>query len=136
MYRIIFILTLLCFIKCTEGINQIHIVGRYYLTATDYEQAKQSLSFKADEGGQVDIVNAMVFSVAHHDKYIFAKQHPRTVPDPPDTTIVNYFIIPIYDEMTHWPEKNILGPLDEVEFQAEYKKLGFKEDIKFKEYIQ
>jgi hypothetical protein len=75
----------------------------------------------------VGVIRATVFAVAQSDRYIFAKQHPRTSGYRIDRTITNYYIIPLKNKINVSPEKNVLGPYDHIAFNKCLDSLGIDE---------
>jgi hypothetical protein len=106
------------FFSCNDIKNN-QIIGGYYLVAVDTKD-NMTIGYEVDENGNtVDVVGETIFSVGNNDKYIIAKQHPNR-----NKSIVNYFIIPIYKELTYSPEKGLIGPLSLNQFEAKRKELN------------
>lgn len=77
------------------------------------------------------IIGATVFAVGHNDKFIIAKQHPRTFPGPPDKSITNYYILPFLEGMD-WETKNgLIGPLTLEEFNRKRNELEIDDSLTF-----
>jgi hypothetical protein len=88
--------------------------GRYALMWVDSKN-DMSLSVDQGHGGWAPIVPPVVFAVGANDDFIVAKQHPRG-----DTTITNYFIIPIEaPDSSLDPAKRVIGPLSNAAFGRE-----------------
>ncbi|MGU9939656.1 DUF3997 domain-containing protein [Empedobacter brevis] len=71
------------------------------------------------------IVPPYVYAAGHHDKYIFAKQHPLVESDDIiDLNITNYYIIERTTET--FQDKKVYGPMNKLEFTELSNKLGIK----------
>ncbi|HWW40119.1 DUF3997 domain-containing protein [Pedobacter sp.] len=111
-------------ISCTANeFERKNIIGDYYLTTTDGNKRDVYIDFKLESGDFIGVIPSTVFSVGHDDKYIIAKQHPFTYPSKVDTSITNYYILPI-QKQTLSPELGLLGPLTFENFEAKRKKMG------------
>jgi hypothetical protein len=108
------------------------IIANYYLVSTDYDNQTTSLEYKLDESGDyVGVIDEMVFEAGFDNKYIIAKQHPRNFPSPPNKLITNYYIISIVDTPTLSPEKGVIGPLTQQNFDIKRKELGIPNSLTF-----
>ncbi|MGV0831576.1 hypothetical protein ACTS9D_04990 [Empedobacter brevis] len=66
-----------------------------------------------------------MYAAGHHDKYIFAKQHPLVESDDIiDLNITNYYIIERTTET--FQDKKVYGPMNKLEFTELSNKLGIK----------
>jgi hypothetical protein len=122
--KILFFSLTLALYSCGFVINK-QIIVNYYITATD---AVEDLSIcyhePADDQNYGVVIEPMVFEVGYNEKYIIAKQHPCKFPNPPDTTITNYYILPLKKGM-NWRTKNgLIGPLTLKQFNEKRKELG------------
>ena len=137
MKRIRFILmmsiSLLFSCFCNEFEKE-KIIGNYYLTTTDNYHRDIYIDFKLETGDFVGVVSSTIFSFGYNNKYIVAKQHPFDYPAKVDSIRTTYYIIPIYNS-TFSPEKGVLGPLTQVEFELKKAELGIL-DIKFNRNIE
>jgi hypothetical protein len=109
-----------------------NVVGNYYLIATDVdEDLNLSYHEPADDNNYGGIIEATVFAIGYNDEYIIVKQHPRIFPNPPNKAITNFYILPIKKGFD-WRTKNgLIGPLTEVQFKEEEKKLNIPIGLKF-----
>ena len=138
-FFIAFCLTL--FSSCIGNLGFIykkHLVGNYYLTASDViEQCALSYhNEKTDGHNWGEIIGSTVFSVGFNEKFLIAKQgaisykerdrfhilpwrkEERVIGD------IRYYILPIEKNM-NWKTKNgLMGPLTELEFQEKRNALG------------
>lgn len=105
------------------------ILGNYYLTTTDGFQNNIYIDFKLETGNFVGVVSSCVFSVGYNQKYIIAKQHPFSYPANVDSSLTNYYILPVHNK-TLKPDSGVLGPLTLEEFQFKRRELRIK-DIEF-----
>lgn len=75
-YSFITCLIFITFLGCQDLVVEEHIVGKYYITATDTEQ-QQQLSYAIGNGSYIGLVPGYVYSVAYNAKYIVVKQRPH-----------------------------------------------------------
>jgi hypothetical protein len=123
---------LLMFAGCMGLAMKENFFGNYYLVATDKIE-DLSLCYHANSDGDIygDIIQATVFAIGYNEKYIIAKQHPRTFPHPPNKAITNYFILPLKQGMD-WKTKNgLIGPLSLEQFNEKRKQLNIPDSLKF-----
>ena len=131
MRKFIYILVvLLSFVSC-QDISVTHVAGPYYLVVTDTDEDR-SLSYKAEEGLYAGGVPPMVYAVWHNDDFIIAKQHPSHGFKPALNKTL-YYIIPLKNPVSKFPDENFIGPLDKVEFIKKIKELKITDKIIFKE---
>lgn len=152
---ILIIVALLSFVSC-QDIDVTHVAGRYYLVVTDVKEDR-TLSYSPAEGSYVGGVPPTVYAVWHNDDYIIAKQHPWdifkiTAQDIEDisrdcerwakdrtekpTSTQNktlYYIIPLKNPVSEFPDENFIGPLDEKEYAKKIKELKITDKITFEE---
>jgi hypothetical protein len=95
-----------------------HIVGNYYIVAVDSD-SDAGLSYMVNEGSFIGVIPSVVFSVGHDSKFVFVKQHP----DGPNGKI-NYFIVPIEIKNKYKVDEEVIGPLNENQFNAKLIQLG------------
>jgi len=130
---ILYLLMLFIFLYgCTGFAIKEKIENNYYLIATDNID-DLSLCFYEPNDKDIygDIVDATVFAVGFNEKYLIAKQHPRTFPNPPDKKVTNYYILPLKNEM-NWKTKNgLIGPLTMEQFKEKRKKLNIPDSLSF-----
>ncbi len=132
MKRIIYIfVTFLSLVSC-QDIDVTHVAGSYYLVVTD-TKADRSLSHKAEEGLYAGGVPPMVYAIWHNDDFIIAKQHPWDDDWEPIQNITLYYIVPLKNPVSEFPDKNFIGPLDKEEFIKKVKELKITDKITFKE---
>lgn len=132
MKRIIYIfVTFLLFVSC-EDIDVSHVAGPYYLVVSDIKEDR-SLSYKAEDGLYAGGVPPMVYAVWHNDDFIIAKQHPWEDNYKPVQNITQYYIIPLKNPVSEFPDENFIGPLDKKEFAKKIKELKITDKITFKE---
>lgn len=125
------IVALLAFVSC-QDISVTHVAGPYYLVYTDTKNAR-ALSYKAEEGLYAGGVSPMVYAVWHNDDYIIAKQHPWNDDYEPAENITQYYIIPLKNPVSEFPDENIVGPLDKRDYEKKIKELKITDKITFKE---
>ena len=134
----LFYLTILLLIGGCKGFAiEEKIIENYYLIATD-DAEDLDLSYHEPSDGDIygSVIGAKVFGVGYNDKYIIVKQHPRIFPNPPNTNITYYYILPIKKSMD-WKSKNgLIGPLSLENFIQKRKELNIPEALQFnkKEY--
>ncbi|MBK9282761.1 MAG: DUF3997 domain-containing protein [Sphingobacteriaceae bacterium] len=74
--------------------------------------------------------------MGYNDKYMIVKQYPRTFPNAPNKTIINYYILPFKKGM-NWRTKNgLIGPLTESEFKEKRKELGISDELIFSKVLK
>jgi len=105
---------------CQGLVEEYLIAGRYYLVATDTDE-QMALCYLTETENYVGVIPETVFSVGVMNGYILAKQHPF---DKRDLTC--YYIVPVHEENTYWPEKGVVGPLTKQEFEVKCNAIGIK----------
>ena len=149
------IVVLLAFVSC-QDISVTHVAGPYYFVVTDTKEDRK-LSYSPAEGSYVGGVPPTVYAVWHNDDYIIAKQHPRdrfriTAQDieeisrdcerwaknrtekptsAQNTTL--YYIIPLKNPVSEFPDENFISPLDKMEYEKKIKELKITDKITFEE---
>ncbi|MFM9839312.1 MAG: DUF3997 domain-containing protein [Cyclobacteriaceae bacterium] len=127
--RKIFFLMLV--VNCSGLAIKEKVIGNYYLVAAD-DGAGCILSYhEGDEYNYDGIIEATVFAVGWNNKFIIAKQHPRTFPHPPNKNITNYFILSINEKSDQKNGEALFGPLTLEQFNVKRKKLGVPDDLEF-----
>ena len=109
-----------------------NIIGNYYWVATDVgDNLALSYHEAADGDNYSFIISPTVFAIGYNEKYIIAKQHPRSFSDAPDKNISNYYVLPL-KEGIDWKTKNgLIGPLTLKEFHDERNKLSIPDELVF-----
>jgi len=135
MKKIIFCsILILSFVGCGGGLAiKEKVIYNYYLIAT-YDSEGCSLSYNDDGSNYSNIIDATVFSVGYNDKYIVAKQHPRTFPNKANRSVTQYYIVQIQKNNTLSME-NVIGPLTVGEFNERCKELKI-ENIRFTKVLK
>jgi len=130
-----YIVLILILIGC-DGMDNEHIVDRYYIGTIDFVENGMALYCQLDDGNYIGVINETVFAIGYNEDFIIAKQHPAKFPNPPDKSITNYFIVPIKDKVHQSPDENKIGPLTETEFIAKRKELGVPEELTFTKVLK
>lgn len=109
---IIIFYVLMVLLSCNSFFIKDHIIGNYYLTATDIVE-QSALSYQDNDNGSVflTVVGETVYSVGYNNSYIFLKQYPNY----PNKTITNYYIVKIQNNINYL-QKNKYGPFTLEEF--------------------
>lgn len=128
-YIYIFV-ALLSFVSC-DNLDVTHVAGPYYLVVMDMDEDR-SLSYKVEEGLYAGGVSPMVYAIWHNDDFIIAKQHPWDRDWEPAKNITKYYIIPLKNPVSKFPDKNFIGPLDKEEFIKKVKELKITDKIIFR----
>lgn len=120
----------LCLASC-GFVEEKKVTGNYYAIANDTHK-NRTLSYKVNEDSYVGIVEASLYSVGVSDHYLIAVQGPEygTVTD---SCMLKYFIVPIKETFTYFPEEDIVGPLTKKECLDSAAALGIKK-ISWKEF--
>jgi hypothetical protein len=108
---------------CQIGDYEQKINGDYYLSALDSKQ-NMEIVYIDKQSYMFSVIGATVFSIGSNDEFIIAKQHPKKFPNKSNKSITNYFIIPIKNKKSDIIEKNIIGPLTEIQFKNQKKNLN------------
>lgn len=127
----------LLFVGCQDLAVKEKIIDNYFLVAADASEWT-SLSYHEDNEGTnySSLIEATVFAVGYNDNYMIVKQHPCILPNPPDKTITNYYILPLKEGMD-WRTKNgLIGPLTEQEFIEKRKELNIPDEVTFTKEIE
>jgi len=134
---VFFISIILTLTNCTGFVIKKNVIANYYLIATDVPE-DLALSYHASDAGNnyENIISSTVYAIGYNSKYIIAKQHPRNFPNSPDTTITNYYIIPIQFDKSGSMKKNVIGPLSLDKFNEKYKELNITKDVIFLDAIK
>ena len=119
----LFAITLL-FQNCIGDAYNKDLNAGYYLLAIDVKE-DMSLGFQ-DKGSGFGIIEPTIFAVGQNDKFIIVKQHPQVSPNRINKKITNYFIIPLIEKFSKFPDKNIYGPLNLEEFKQKKEILNIK----------
>ena len=118
--------------NCTGFVLKKNVIANYYLIATDVPEDMTLCYYALDAGDNYEeIIPSTVYAIGHNTKYLIAKQHPRTFPNPPDTTVTNYYIVPIEPNSVSSMKKTVIGPLTLDEFNIKGKELNIQANIKF-----
>ena len=75
----------------------------------------------------------MVYAIWHNDDFIIAKQHPSRGSSYPKLHKTLYYIIPLKNPVSEFPDENFIGPLDEKEYAKKIKELKITDKITFEE---
>ncbi len=126
-YIYIFVV-LLSFVSC-QDIDVTHVAGSYYLVVTD-SNADRTLSYGLGNGNYVGCVPPMVYAIWHNDDFIIAKQHPSRGLYPKRKTL--YYIVPLKNPVSEFPDENFIGPLNKGEFIKKVKELKITDKIIFR----
>jgi hypothetical protein len=117
------------------------ITGKFHLEATD-DMDQMNLCFQqgTDDEGYEGIIGPVVFAAGYNDKYIIVKQHPTIGPNKPwlnkkpyqpDTSITNYYILPIQEKYEYSPITDLIGPLTLDQFNSKRKELNIPDNVTF-----
>ena len=123
--------------NCTGFIINKNIIANYYLVATDVPE-DLALSYLASGAGDnyEDIILSNVCAIGYNSNYIIVKQHPRNFPNLPDTTITNYYIVPIQVDKSISMKETIIGPLSLVRFNEKCRELNIPKEVVFVDAIK
>lgn len=132
MRHINFGLTLLAVILLTSCIGssvyEKKLSPGYELSAND---DLSGMTIYVNEGQyQVGVLPATVFSVGFDQEFIIAKQHPL-INNTINKSVTNYYVIPIKDKVSTWPDLNRIGPLTQKEFLLQRKTLNISDKLEF-----
>jgi len=108
----LFYLSLLLVTSC-GFVEEKKITGNYYAIAIDAHESR-ALSYKINDDSYVGIVEACLYSVGVSDHYLIAVQSSE-YSTAIDSSMLKYFIVPIKQEYTLFPEEGIVGPLTKKE---------------------
>ena len=125
----------IAFSSC-EGLSHKEIVGKYFLVSMDGDKYQTSLSQEVggDEQFFAGIIDDMVYSVGFDNRYIIAKQHPRSslLKGKPDLKVTYYYIVDMIQKAGAVAgDVKIYGPYDEGEFYKKRKELGISDSVEF-----
>ncbi|AFD06703.1 DUF3997 domain-containing protein [Solitalea canadensis] len=133
IFEILCIISLSILYGC-KGLTDRRITDRYYLvTMETKENVSIAYSINDDNTSFLDVVKPCVYSIGYNDKYILAKQHPLQSHNNVNTSITNYYIIPIYKEFNYSPEKEVIGPLTLEQFNLKRKVLMIPNEVIFQD---
>lgn len=138
MRKVIFGISMcLILTNCTGFVIKKNVIANYYLVATDVPE-DLALSYLASGAGDnyEDIILSTVSAIGYNSNYIIAKQHPRNFPNPPDTTIANYYIVPIQVDKSKSMKGTVIGPLSLDKFNEKYKELKIPKEVVFVDAIK
>jgi hypothetical protein len=137
--KIIYVLSgiILYVLSGCGSLSEKKIISNYYLISTDYDNQTISLEYKLNKPSDyIGVVDETVFAVGFNNKFIIIKQHPRKFPSAPNKLITNYYIVPIIDTPTLWPEKGVIGPLTESDFEKQRKIAGVPASLTFTIFVK
>ncbi len=93
---------------------------------------KEAMAIYVKDGDYwVGVVSSTVFAIGYDSEFIIAKQHPRTFPNHPNKSIVNYFIIPLKLKVEISLDENKIGPLSKKEFEIKRRELRISSHLRF-----
>ncbi len=141
-YKLIMKNIILCFgviltlANCTSFVVKKNVIANYYLIASDVPE-DMILSYYAPNAGDnyEEIIPSTLYAVGYNTKYIIAKQHPRTFPKPADTTIINYYIVPIKANSNTSMKETVIGPLTVDKFNEKCKALNISKELTFTDVV-
>jgi hypothetical protein len=134
---ILYLSSLMVFFGCQDLAIKEKIIENYYLVAADDSEGT-TLSYHdySDGNNYSGIIEATVFAVGYNDNYLIIKQHPCILPNPPDKTTTNYYILPLKKGMD-WRTKNgLIGPLTLEQFNEQRKELHIGNEVTFTKVIE
>lgn len=102
--------------------------GNYELSANDHMSGMSI--YGTDDGYQIGVINATVFSVGFNEDFIIVKQHPYEN-DLINKTITNYYIICIEEKMNVSSIEHELIIYDKEGFLEKRQELGIPDSLKF-----
>ena len=132
-YNIFLLIICSCLLTSCWGLfYEQHIIDSYYLIAVDGTE-DLCIACSTDNGKSYYsyVIPSTVYAVGYNDDFIIAKQHPCVFSFPPDTSIANYFIIPLKNKIGDNYSHNIIGSLTLEEFVQKRKELSIPEDLLF-----
>jgi hypothetical protein len=120
------------FQSCESLAIKEHLVGNYYLIASD-DQHQLGLGYHTpeDEDTYGEIVPATVFAVGFNENYFILKQHPYIFAKPPNTSITNYYILRNQKLFNFKTQKGLYGPLTYDQYNLKRQELGIPDSLNF-----
>lgn len=131
------LLLLILLIGCQFFVYDRKIVDKYWLITID-TKADMSLCYELENGDFIGIISGGVYAVGNNSDYIIVKQHPYKLgSESINKSITNYYIVPIDRSISQYKvDKNLIGPLNEIEFEKQKEKLLIPKDLKFNVVIK
>lgn len=126
-----FIIILISVLFSCDGIEKEKINEVYYLTNLDYTHLTWDISYRLSQSGYIGVVGPRVAAYGYDDEFIIAKQNPLIEYRYLDTSVVNYYIIPLKFSVHESPDENYLGPFTYKEFLQKREEIGVSEKLKF-----
>lgn len=124
--QLLLLLTLLVLSGCLSDYNYNQEITKGYSLGAMDEKENMSL-YVSNDGYDVGIVSETVFAVGYNDSFIIVKQHPNN-----NRSITNHYIIPLKYSISKSSEKNVIGPLIDIAYQAMIVKLNIVHPPAFK----
>jgi len=116
----ILIILSLILINC-EGIAIKKKLPEGYVLLKDYGEDGNAISFDIGNGNFVECIPPNIIAQSYNDDFILVKQKlARNM----DKSAINYYIIPLSERVSQFPDLNKIGPLDKKTF--ENKVIGLK----------
>jgi len=116
--------------SCTGAVSyRKELIKDYELLAIDEYNGMSIVGYK--DQVRIGIVGAFVFNVGYNNDFIIAKQHPLLPNGKVDIGITYFYIIPIKNKISDFPEENKIGPLSEEQFLRKRKEMGVPTDLNF-----
>ncbi len=105
---------------CRTATFKQRIVGNYFIVAADvYSEMMLSYHSETDGSTYSALVAPTVVSFGYNTQYIIIKQHPSGPTYITDSTVSNYFIVPIMSDTSTWEAVNHLySPLSKMKFDS------------------
>lgn len=102
------------------------LLGNYFIITTDNYGRDIYIGYKLETGDFVGVLSSRIIEVGKNEEFIIAKQSNGL-----DSESKIYYYIIKKMEYTIAPEKGVLGPFTNEEFQRKIQELGL-EKLKFK----
>lgn len=131
MKKYFYILLLILLSSCGDYLKEVKDLPNNYVLLEGSDFNGIELSYKLDKGGYLGTVMPSVYEIGYNDSFIIAKRHPSEWGFFPDTSITEYYVIPLGSKINRLPERNVYGPLSEEEFLKLRVKLGISDTLLF-----
>lgn len=111
-----------------KGVNLLRFIqlGNYFIITTDNYSRDIYIGYKLETGDFVGVLSSRIIEVGKNEEFIIAKQSNGL-----DSASKIYYYIIKKMEHTIAPEKGVLGPFINEEFQRKIQELGL-EKLKLK----
>lgn len=114
-WKICIILIFTIFVQNCDRIRAKRVTDKYYLIRSEMDLKKYYLSYGLPEGDYIGVIEPDIVAIGFDKNYILVKQN--------DLGTINYFIIRLQIKKFDYFFRQVIGPLNKIEFNNKKKEL-------------